>query len=310
MDKVAVIIINYNGEKDTLECLNSLKKIIKNAYELVVFVVDNGSNSKFKVQSSLFAREASKVFELKIIRSEVNLGFSGGNNLGIHHAIQNKADYILFLNNDTLVHKNFIIELLKVIKQDPRIGIAVPKIYFERGYEFHKDLYKSNDLGKVLWYAGGVMDLRNVIGHHRGVDEVDNGQYDKEQEIDYATGCCILIKKEILEKIGLFDEKYYLYYEDSDLSQRVRQIGYKIVYVPKAIIWHKNAGSAGGSGSNLQDYFITRNRLLFGMRYAPLKSKIALIREGLGLLIRGRFWQRKGVLDFYFRRFGKGSYRI
>jgi hypothetical protein len=154
------------------------------------------------------------------------------------------------------------------------------------------------------------MDWANIIGQHRGVDEADKGQFDKVEETEIATGCCMMIKKEVLKKVGLLDDKYFLYYEDSDLSVRAKKAGYKIVYAPKSIIWHKNAGSAGGSGSALQDYYIIRNRLLFGFRYASARSKLALFRESLFLLLRGRRWQKRGIIDFYLGKLGKGSYKI
>ena len=152
------------------------------------------------------------------------------------------------------------------------------------------------------------MDWGNIIGHNRGVDEVDKGQYNKIEETELATGCCMLIKKDVLEKIGSFDDRYFLYYEDADLSIRAKKRGFKIVYVPKSVIWHKNAGSVGGSGSALQDYYITRNRLIFGFRYAPARSKLALFRESICLLLKGRKWQKQGAMDFYLGRLGKGSY--
>lgn len=153
------------------------------------------------------------------------------------------------------------------------------------------------------------MDWGNVLGSHRGVNEVDKGQYDRMDRTDFASGCCLLIKREVLETVGMFDEKYFLYYEDSDLAERAKRKNYSIMYAPKAYLWHKNAGSAGGSGSALQDYYITRNRLLFGMRYASIRTRIALLKESMRLLVTGRAWQKKGVRDFYLRRFGKGSYR-
>ena len=153
------------------------------------------------------------------------------------------------------------------------------------------------------------MDWNNVIGHHRGVDEIDRGQFDKTEETELATGCCMLLKKEVFEKVGMLDDKYFLYYEDADLSIRTKKKGFKIVYVSKSVIWHKNASSAGGSGSVLQDYYITRNRLLFGFRYSAIRAKFALLRESLALLINGRKWQKRGVLDFYLGKLGRGSYQ-
>lgn len=304
MKSIAIVLLNFNGEKDTIECLKSIKKLETDGFALLTIVVDNGSEKKFRVQSSEF-----RVGELKIIHNDKNLGFSGGNNVGIRYALKKNADYILILNNDTVVDKSLVLELLKLAQSDESIGIVVPKIYFAKGFEFHKDRYNESEQGRVIWYAGGIMDWKNVIGVHRGVDEVDRGQYEKVIETDFASGCCMFIKRGVFERIGFFDEKYFLYYEDNDLSQRAKREGFKIIYSPKAVLWHKNAGSAGGSGSSLQDYYITRNRLLFGMRYVPIRSKLSLIKESFELLFFGRTWQKRGVLDFYLKRFGKGSFQ-
>ncbi|MBI3092971.1 MAG: glycosyltransferase family 2 protein [Candidatus Levybacteria bacterium] len=304
MKSIAIVLLNFNGEKDTIECLKSIKKLETDGFALLTIVVDNGSEKKFRVQSSEF-----RVGELKIIHNDKNLGFSGGNNVGIRYAFKKNADYILILNNDTVVDKSLVLELLKLAQSDESIGIVVPKIYFAKGFEFHKDRYNESEQGRVIWYAGGIMDWKNVIGVHRGVDEVDRGQYEKVIETDFASGCCMFVKREVFERVGMFDEKYFLYYEDNDLSQRAKREGFKIIYSPKAVLWHKNAGSAGGSGSSLQDYYITRNRLLFGMRYVPIRSKLSLIKESFELLFFGRTWQKRGVLDFYLKRFGKGSFQ-
>ncbi len=303
MKKVFISIINFNGKKNTRECLKSIDNLNMTGVDLNVVVIDNASKEKLDLEEN-FLKNAS----LKIILSEKNLGFSGGHNLGINYALSKMADYIVILNNDTILDKNLVYELLNAFDNDSSVGIVSPKIYFAKGYEFHKNRYKNEDIGHVLWYAGGDMDWDNVIGKHIGVDEVDKGQYGKEKEIDFSSGCCMAIKKEVFEKVGFLNEKYFLYYEDNDYSQRAKRKRYKVIYTPKAILWHKNAGSAGGSGSNLQDYYITRNRLLFGLAYAPLKARLALLRESFKLLIAGRYWQKKGVLDFYLRRFGKGSY--
>jgi len=306
MKHVFVSIINFNGTSNTLECLLSLDKINSKSFKISVVVIDNASKDEFKVQSSKF-----KVFQgLRVISNDKNLGFSGGQNVGIKYALDNGADYVLILNNDTIVDKNLIEELLNAAQKDKNIGIAVPKIYFASGFEFHKDRYKKSDLGKVFWYAGGEMDWKNVIGFHRGVDEVDRGQYDRIEKTDFASGCCMLVKGEVFEKVGFLDEKFFLYYEDSDLCERIRRAGYSIMYSAKAILWHKNAGSAGGSGSSLQDYYITRNRMLFGIRYAPFRSKLSLVKESMMLLAKGRRWQKRGILDFYLGRFGKGSFNV
>jgi GT2 family glycosyltransferase len=139
------------------------------------------------------------------------------------------------------------------------------------------------------------------------VDEVDRGQYNKEGETAYVNGCLMLVKKEVFKKIGLFDPKFFMYLEDTDFCLRAQKSGFKLLYAPKAVIWHLNAGSSG-VGSALHDYFISRNRLLFGLRWAPVRSKLALIKESLFLLLTGREWQKKGASDFYLGKFGKGSW--
>ncbi len=305
MKHVVISLLNFNGKKNTIDCLESLKSVKRDNFKLTIAVVDNASKEEFDLKSGTIGD-----MPLVVIKNNKNLGFSGGHNAAIQYALVGGADYILILNNDTYVDRNFLEELLKVGEQDNKIGILVPKIYFAPGFEFHKDRYKKEELGKIFWYAGGEMDWKNVIGHNRGVDKVDKGQFDKIEPTELATGCCMMIQKEVFKRVGMFDDKYFLYYEDADLSMRTKNKDFKIVYVAKSIVWHKNAGSAGGSGSVLQDYYITRNRLLFGFRYAPLRSRIALFRESMSLLVKGREWQKRGVIDFYLRRFGKGSYTV
>lgn len=300
MKHVVISLLNFNGKKNTLDCIESLENVRRDDFKLTIVVVDNASSDG----------SPSEISNLKIILNKENLGFAGGHNVAIKYALENGADYVLILNNDTYVDHDFLAELLRVAEEDKSIGILSPKIYFAPGFEFHKNRYSKNEIGKVLWYGGGEMDWANVIGHHRGVDEVDEGQFDNIEETELATGCCMLIKREIFEKVGMFDDKYFLYYEDSDLNIRSNKIGFKTMYVSKSIIFHKNAGSAGGSGSKLQDYYITRNRLVFGMRYAPIRAKFALFRESLKVLLNGRYWQRRGVLDFYLGKLGKGSFNV
>jgi GT2 family glycosyltransferase len=303
MKHIVISLLNFNGKKNTLDCLESLKNIKTDNFKLTISVVDNASSEDFDLKIKSIGN-----IPLVFTKNNKNLGFSGGHNVSIQYAIENKADYVLILNNDTYVDKDFLINLLKVAEGDASVGILVPKIYFAPGFEYHKNRYVNDEKGKVFWYAGGKMDWKNIIGYHRGVDEVDKGQYDKTEETKFATGCCMLIKSEVFKKTGMLDDKYFLYYEDSDLSIKAINAGFRIMYVPASIIWHKNAGSTGGSGSSLQDYYITRNRLLFGFRYAPFHSKVALFKESLLLLFKGRVWQKRGIIDFYMGKLGKGSY--
>lgn len=302
MTHICISLITYNGHKDTIACLQSLKKIKKTGITLTTLVIDNNSTDVFSVNIDEY-----KDLGLHIIRIDKNKGFAGGHNRAIAFAKEKHIPFILILNNDTIVDPDFLVELLKPMNEKA-VAIAVPKIYFAKGQEFHKDRYKENELGKVIWYAGAEMDWKNLNGFHRGVDEVDTGQYNSEEETAFATGCCMLVRMAALETVGAFDERYFLYYEDSDLTMRMKKQGYKVVYVPTAYIWHKNAGSTGGSGSALQDYYITRNRLLFGMTYASRRTKLALLKESGKLFFTGRQWQKRAVQDFYLHKLGKGSY--
>jgi len=308
MKKVAFVIVNFNGCEDTLLCLSSLTKMkIPEDVECSIYVVDNASDITTEKIAHFMFPVSNSSLQYFYIQSDINMGFSGGNNIGIKKALADGNDYIGLLNNDTLVDIELLSQLLDGFT-DSNIGIVVPKIYFMKGFEYHKDKYKKEDLGKVIWYAGGVMDWENVIGSHRGVDEIDSGQFDKPETTEFATGCCMMAKRKVWEEVGFLDEKYFLYYEDSDYSTKVKKQNYTIMYYPKAFLYHKNAGSTGGSGSSLQDYYITRNRLLFGLRYAPYKTKLHLVIESIRLLQKGRTWQKRGVNDFYRKRFGQGTY--
>lgn len=306
MKKVFVVILNWNQPKLTIECLQSLQKVSTKGYETEIVLIDNGSSDDSLERLRAFK---GKKFPVRILANGSNLGFAAGNNVGIKYALNQGGDYIALLNNDTTVKSDFLSELLKVMEKDEKIGAASSKIYFAKGYEFHKQgkKYKSNQLGKVIWYAGGKIDWKNVYGSNRGVDEVDKGQYDKSVETDFATGACVIVRAEALKKVGMFDEKYYLYLEDADLSMRLKKRKYKVMYAPKSVIWHKVSQSSG-IGSDLNDYFISRNRLLFGFRYAKMRAKLALMRESLRLFFLGRHWQAVGIRDFYLRKFGKGSW--
>jgi GT2 family glycosyltransferase len=308
MVKVSIVILNWNRKKDTLECLKSLEGL-STKHKVQIIVVDNAStdDSRKVIDKKLKKLNKKDNFSCELIRNKENLGFAAGNNVGMRHAVAHGADYVLLLNNDTLVDKKLVDELVSVAKSKKKAGLLSPKIYFAEGFEFHKEKYKKKDLGKVIWYAGGKIDWDNVYGKNHGVDEIDKGQYDKIEETDFVTGACMLIRKEAIEDVGFFDEKYYMYLEDADLSVRMKKNGWQVLYAPPAHLWHKVAQSSA-IGSKLNDYFIIRNRLLFGMGYASVRTKFALYRESLRLLLNGRKWQQKGVIDFYLMRYGKGSW--
>ncbi len=303
MSRVAIIILNWNGWKDTIDCLKSIEQL-KGSKSVHTYVVDNGSTNESVSKINAFIQNKRNV---SLIVNERNLGFAGGNNVGIKEAIRLGFEYVMILNNDTVLDSEMVTTLRSYLDKNHNVGAVSPKMYFAKGFEFHKGRYKNRELGQVIWYAGGDIDWDNVYGSNHGVDEVDTGQFEIAQETDFATGACFFVRTAVLSKVGLFDEGYFLYLEDTDLSMRIKKSGYAIHVVPKAILWHKVSRSSA-VGSQLNDYFISRNRMLFGIKYAPLRAKFALIRESLRLLVTGRPWQKRGIQDYYFNRFGKGSW--
>ncbi len=207
----------------------------------------------------------------------------------------------MLLNNDTTVHSDLLEELVSASNQE-NADVISPKIYFTPGKEFHQDRYKPHERGKVIWYAGGLIDWNNVLTSHRGVDEVDEGQFDEFSRTEFVTGCAMFVKYKVFEDIGLLDPMLFAYFEDADFSMRAKNAGYKVAYAPKAVLWHKNAASFQGSGSEFQDYFVTKNRLHFGLRYAPLRAKIALLREGLRYIFEGPQRKREAIIDALLRK--------
>lgn len=305
MIKVYFVVLNWNRKNDTIDCLKSIDKLrIPSEYETKTIVVDNGSDDE---SVNAISKLTSPVFRL--VETGNNLGFAGGNNFGMKIALEEGADWVITLNNDTLVDRNFLINLAKFVEEKGNnIGVISPKIYFAPGHEFHKDRYPKGLQGNVIWSAGGSMDWNNMFGKNVGVDDVDRGQFDEVHDIDFATGACLIIKKEVLEKVGYFDSKYFMYFEDVDFINRVLACGFKVLYVPKLNIWHKVAQSSG-IGGDLNDYFITRNRLKFALKNASFKLKLSLFKESIIFLLTGRKWQKRGVIDFIFGNYGKGSWK-
>lgn len=207
------------------------------------------------------------------------------------------------LNNDTEVDKD-VLSFLNVF-DDPTVGACGSKIYFAPGHEYHNDRYAKEERGRVFWYAGGLVDWDNMYASHRGVDEVDHGQYDAPIETPFITGCSFVVRSDVVRRVGMLDDAYYLYLEDLDWSLRIQKAGYKTLYAPTSIVWHVNAGSSGRPGNPLHEYYFTRNRLLFGLRYAPLRTKVALLREGTKFLFGKSPIRRKAIIDALTGRFGK-----
>ncbi len=295
---IYAILVNWNGKDDTLVCLESLKKVkIPKNVELSVIVVDNGSSN------DSVAVISKKHPWVTLIPTGKNLGFTGGNNVGFRYAIDKGAQYVWMLNNDTYVDPN-VLSFLSVF-DNPSIGAVGSKIYFAAGHEFHHDRYKESERGNVLWYAGGLVDWNNMYASHRGVDEIDHGQYDTMEDTPFITGCSFVMRTDVMEAVGMLDETYYLYLEDLDLSLRIQRAGYRTVYAPSSILWHVNAGSSGRPGNPVHEYYITRNRLVVGMRYAPFRTKFALLREAIKFLCTGSGVRKRAVVDWMLHKFGR-----
>lgn len=293
---VYCIIVNWNGKKDTDVCLASLADCVRKGIDFHVVVVDNGSSD----DSVGFLQK--KYPWVEFLPTGENLGFTGGNNAGIRYALKKGAEIVWLLNNDTFVDKN-VLSAVRAFS-DEHVGICGSKIYFAPFHEFHHGRYTKSDRGRVIWYAGGIVDLNNVYASHRGVDEVDHGQFDLQEETPFITGCSMMIRREVFERTGLLDDRYYLYLEDLDFCFRAGRAGFRLMYIPSSVLWHVNAGSSSRPGNALHEYYFTRNRLLMGFLYTPWRTKFALIREALRFVLFGSPVRRKAVLDAAFGRFG------
>ena len=304
MIKVAIIILNWQQPQLTINTLNSFRAIIHRHFDYHIYLIDNGSqDDSFKILSRYVARKSN----VSLHQTGSNLGFVGGNNYGLKLALKDKSDYVLLANNDIIVNSAFLDCLVNAATQHPGFGALGPKIYFAPGFEFHKNRYTHSEVGRVIWSAGGKMDWRNILGSNIGVDEVDHGQYDSvTTDLDFLTGCCLLLRTKAIRQVGLLDD---MYLEDVDYCQRLKQKNWQLAYIPTSKIWHINSGSSK-SGSNLHDYYITRNRLIFALKYADLRAKLALFRESVKYLISPPYpIRRQAVYDFYSLHWGRGDFK-
>lgn len=236
---VSIIIINYQQAQITCDLLDSLCDIHYTHYELLL--VDNGL---LKDSTARYQRHHPHV---KVINSKENRGFAGGNNLAIKQA---KGDYILLLNNDTIVPANFLNPMVQLMEDQAKTGIVSPKIYFY-------------DAPNTLQYAGtSVLSFKTGRGVDPAKNTVDHGQYDQLKKVPIAHGACMLIRKAVLEDIGLLSEAYFLYYEELDFCERARQNGWDIYFTPDSYIHHLESSSVG-KFSPLKTHYMFRNRWIF-----------------------------------------------
>ncbi|MDL1970809.1 MAG: glycosyltransferase [Candidatus Desulfofervidaceae bacterium] len=267
--KVSIVILNYKLPEDTLECIQSIYNNIYDKFQIIV--VDNGSHdgSVAKIinwaeknkKRFIYCKEKNFIFpeekfkqELVIIENKENLGFTGGNNIGIEYALGCGAEYIWFLNNDTVVDKNALSELVRLAELDKEIGVISSKLYF---YENPTKVQYDGDKSNLY-------------------DGLPDTLYDIPRITSRPSGCSFLMRREVIESVGLWDEDYFLYFDDNDMAERAVKQGWKVFYNPYSKVYHKGAKSTGGwLASPLSVYYVTRNLLLFYYKHRGFKLEEA-----------------------------------
>jgi GT2 family glycosyltransferase len=258
MPKVIFVVVNWNQRQLTLDCLASLYEQCYPNFDVVL--VDNGSEDDS-------VSEVRATFPEVIIKENgKNLGIAAANNVGIHYALENEADYVFLLNNDTVVDPAMLDTLVAVAESDPMIGATGPTmLYF--------------DLPETIWCAGNCIDWSTGSTYRLRAGETLNSVMNLEQtEVDFITSCAVCIKTSVLQDVGLMDETYFIYYDETDWFARARARGWRIIYVPEAKMWHK-VSAAMGTASPATDYYMTRNVVRFtNKNLRGLRKIFTLIR--------------------------------
>jgi GT2 family glycosyltransferase len=240
---ISIIVLTWNQADVTLDCLASLAQLNYPVDRLQIIVCDNGS------QDNTPAIIREQYPHVVMIENGDNLGFAEGNNVGIRFALQNNADYVVLLNNDTIVDREMLNELLRVVGTDPAIGIVGPKML----YYDHPD---------VIWCAGNKIDWHDGDTSRLQADEHDDSVDNAPREVDFITGCAICLRRQVIDQIGMLDPRFFIYYEETDWCVRAHSAGWRILYVPRARLLHK-VSMAMGTTSPATEYYMNRNVLLF-----------------------------------------------
>ncbi|NOZ28728.1 MAG: glycosyltransferase family 2 protein [Chloroflexi bacterium] len=293
---VCVVILNWNNAAYTLRCLRSVTEA--QYPDLTIIVVDNGSTD------SSVAAIRERYPQVHLLALERNLGYAGGNNAGIQHALGLSPRYIFLLNNDVTIAPDALRHLVTAAEQHPEAAFLGPKIY----HLDHPDRIQS---------AGATLDLL-WRSHQRGLDEPDEGQFDKLEEVDYVIGAAVLIRAAALSQVGLLDDRFFLYREDVDWCLRARRLGYKILYVPQARVWHRSHHVRADELPRTT-YYMTRNSLMLIAKHRGGIARLSavLLRHLLTALTwtlrpkwRGKKAERdaliRGIIDFFRGRTGQG----
>jgi GT2 family glycosyltransferase len=280
---VIIIILNWNNWRDTIACVESCQKLTYSNHRIVL--IDNGStDGSEKILTERFPY-------IEIIQTGSNLGFAGGNNVGIRHAIEGGADYVWLLNNDAVVDPLALTALVDALENDPHATIAGSKIFY-------------HDEPRKIWFAGGTWSKGRLRLRQRGASHQDEGQFDKLCAVGSVSGCSLLISAKAINKIGLMDEDYFLYWEDTDWCARASNSGYTILFVPASQVWHKISKTVKAH-SELQYYYVTRNGIRFCCRHDLLSLPVFLCYVTIDVLcgcLRGNFVKlsgySRGIIDF------------
>jgi GT2 family glycosyltransferase len=263
--RVDVITLTWNQKHDTLECLASLSQLTYPNYRIIV--VDNGS-----VDGTADAVRA-QFLTVTLIVNERNLGFQGGFNVGMRHALESGADYIFVMNNDTIVQADILDELMAYAGA-PGAGMLGPKIYYF-------------DDPERIWSVGGDCHPVTFEMTHKGDNQVDRGQWSEVIERDFLVGCAMLMPRALPERIGLFDTGYHpIYYEDVDLCMRARRAGFRLLLVPGAKMWHRVSASGGGAGSPRERYLMARHSVRYFRKYVHGWKWAVVVPYRLGSAIK------------------------
>jgi GT2 family glycosyltransferase len=244
---VFVILVNWNREDDTIECVDSLRACRYGNQRIVV--VDNGSTE------NSVARLRALGDDMVLLEMGDNLGFTGGNNIGIEHAMRHGADYVFLLNNDTVLDPGCIGRLVETAEEDPAIGVVGPKIVFY-------------DRPRVIWAAGGEYRAGWVTGRATGQGQTDVGQFDVRRDVAWVTGCAMLIRRQVIGQQGGLCDDFFAVGEDLDYCLATRKGGYRVVYEPRALVRHKESMSSGGHDAPQYVYYQTRNFVLLRWRWS------------------------------------------
>jgi len=289
--KIYTIIINHNEKNVLKDCLKSLKKVKTEGIDHHMLLIDNASTDG----SVRYIKR--KYPEIKLRIKHQNVGFAGGVNLGLQIALKHKAKYVLLLNNDTIVPSNLLEKLVEYAEKNEKSGILSPVI-----------IYPGRQ--KRIWFQEGEIDPLSFTTKHVGLGERINRRVKKPFKTQFVPGCAMFIKCKIMEKIGLFDERFFLYYEDVDYCLRAKKAGFECMVIPEVKVIHRQVKS---QIPDQKEYYLARNHLLFLEKHAPLKIKGREIARTAKTL-SDKYSQRDnpkieyellGIKDYFLRRFGK-----